>query len=155
MPYRFATEKQDYSDYARGRVLYGQHGHPAYPVRLASEVWQRCVAVLRAEGRAGPYVLYDPCCGSGYLLTTLALLQHQRGENQAALELAEQAIQSAQELGVPAFEAEALANLGHAQTALGQLSEAADAYQGALSLRREFGGRGNLVLEPLADGFDF
>jgi hypothetical protein len=74
MPYRFATEKQDYSDYARGRVLYGRHGHPAYPVRLASEIWQRCVAVLRAEGRVGPYRLYDPCCGSAYLLATLAML---------------------------------------------------------------------------------
>jgi hypothetical protein len=74
MPYRFATENRDYSDYARGRVLYGQHGHPAYPVRLASEIWQRCVAVLREEGRSGPYVLYDPCCGGAYLLTTLALL---------------------------------------------------------------------------------
>lgn len=74
MPYRFATEKQDDSDYARGRVLYGQHGHPAYPVRLASEIWQRCAAVLRADGRNGPYVLYDPCCGGAYLLTTLVML---------------------------------------------------------------------------------
>jgi 23S rRNA G2445 N2-methylase RlmL len=74
MPYRFATERQDYSDYARGRVLYGQHGHPAYPVRLASEIWQRCVALLRAKGRSGPYQLYDPCCGSAYLLTVIAML---------------------------------------------------------------------------------
>ena len=74
MPYRYATENQDYSDYARGRVLYGQHGHPAYPVRLASEIWQRCVAVLRERGERGPYVLYDPCCGGAYLLTTLVLL---------------------------------------------------------------------------------
>lgn len=74
MPYQYATDKTDDSDYARGRVLYGQHGHPAYPVRLASEIWQRCTAVLRAEGRPGPYVLYDPCCGGAYLLTVLALL---------------------------------------------------------------------------------
>jgi len=74
MAYRHATERQDYSDYARGRVLYGQHGHPAYPVRLASEIWQRCTAVLREEERPGPYVLYDPCCGGAYLLTTLCLL---------------------------------------------------------------------------------
>jgi 23S rRNA G2445 N2-methylase RlmL len=74
MPYRYATDKLDYSDYARGRVLYGLHGHPAYPVRLASEIWQRCTAVLRAEGRPGPYVLYDPCCGGAYMLATIALL---------------------------------------------------------------------------------
>ena len=74
MAYRYATQRKDYSDYARGRVLYGQHGHPAYPVRLASEIWQRCTAVLREEGRPGPYTLYDPCCGGAYLLTTLCLL---------------------------------------------------------------------------------
>jgi 23S rRNA G2445 N2-methylase RlmL len=74
MPYRYVTVKQDYSDYARGRVLFGQHGHPAYPVRLASEVWQRCVALLRKHGRPGPYVLYDPCCGGAYLLTAVGLL---------------------------------------------------------------------------------
>jgi hypothetical protein len=74
MPYRYATERQDYSDYARGRVLYGLHGYPSYPVRLASEIWQRCAALLRAEGRTGPYRLYDPCCGSAYLLTTIAAL---------------------------------------------------------------------------------
>jgi hypothetical protein len=74
MPYLYATEKRDYSDYARGRVLYGLHGHPSYPVRLASEIWQRCAALLREEGRPGPYTLYDPCCGSAYLLTVVALL---------------------------------------------------------------------------------
>jgi hypothetical protein len=74
MPYRYATEKRDYSDYARGRVLFGQHGHPAYPVRLASEIWQRCVAALQEQGRPGPYVLYDPCCGGAYLLTAVGLL---------------------------------------------------------------------------------
>jgi hypothetical protein len=83
MAYRYATERRDYSDYARGRVLYGQHGHPAYPVRLASEIWQRCTAVLREEGRTGPYTLYDPCCGGAYLLTTLGLLH--RPEIEAAI----------------------------------------------------------------------
>ena len=74
MPYRFATERQDYSDYASGRVFYGLSGHPAFPVRLASEILQRCIALQRAEGRVGPYVLYDPCCGRAYLLSTLAYL---------------------------------------------------------------------------------
>ncbi len=74
MPYRFAIERQDYSDYASGRVFYGLSGHPAFPVRLASEILQRCLAVHRAEGRVGPYVLYDPCCGRAYLLSTLAYL---------------------------------------------------------------------------------
>jgi tRNA G10 N-methylase Trm11 len=74
MPYRFATTRQDYSDYARGRVFYGLRGHPAFPVRLTSEIWQRCVARLRAAGRPGPYAVYDPCCGGAYLLATLGYL---------------------------------------------------------------------------------
>ena len=74
MPYRFATEQMDYSDYSSGRVFYGMPGYPAFPVRLASEVFQRCVGVLRADGRLGPYAIYDPCCGGAYHLSTLAVL---------------------------------------------------------------------------------
>jgi len=33
MPYQFASESKDYSDYASGRVFYGAPGHPAFPVR--------------------------------------------------------------------------------------------------------------------------
>jgi len=36
MPYRFATERRDYSDYSSGRVFYGAPGYPAFPVRLVS-----------------------------------------------------------------------------------------------------------------------
>ncbi|MFK7803274.1 MAG: hypothetical protein AB8G95_16690, partial [Anaerolineae bacterium] len=39
MPYRFATENKDYSDFASGRVFYGAPGHPVFPVRLISEVF--------------------------------------------------------------------------------------------------------------------
>jgi hypothetical protein len=74
MTYRYAIERQDYSDYASGRVFYGLAGQPAFPIRLASEVLQRCHAVHRAEGRAGPYALYDPLCGGAYMLSTLAYL---------------------------------------------------------------------------------
>jgi hypothetical protein len=74
MTYRYATERYDYSDYASGRVFYGLAGQPAFPIRLASEVLQRCFAVHRAECRAGPYVLYDPLCGGAYLLSTVAYL---------------------------------------------------------------------------------
>jgi hypothetical protein len=72
MPYRYVTERQDYRDYASGRVFYGQAGQPAFPIRLASEIVQRCFAVHRASGRPGPYVLHDPLCGGAYLLATLA-----------------------------------------------------------------------------------
>ena len=77
MPYRFATESQNYSDYSSGRVFYGSPGHPAFPVRLASEIFQRCLAVRQANGPAAPVVVYDPCCGSAYHLGTLAYLHWQ------------------------------------------------------------------------------
>jgi hypothetical protein len=74
MKYRFATHRENYEDYAGGRVLHGRPGQAAFPVRLASEVFQRCCHRLAARGVAPPYALYDPCCGSGYLLTVVGLL---------------------------------------------------------------------------------
>ncbi|MCJ7552135.1 MAG: hypothetical protein MUQ30_20885 [Anaerolineae bacterium] len=74
MKYRFAQERQDYSDYSSGRVFYGLPGHPAFPVRLVSEIFQRCVAFREAQGATGPCVLYDPCCGGAYHLSTLGYL---------------------------------------------------------------------------------
>jgi hypothetical protein len=71
MPYQFAHERPDYADLASGRVLYSAAGRPAFPVRLASEVLQRCLA-LRA--RPGPVTLYDPCCGAAYHLSVLGFL---------------------------------------------------------------------------------
>jgi SAM-dependent methyltransferase len=74
MPYQFAKDARDYSDYASGRVLYGRPGHPAFPVRLTSEIFQRCVALRQQAGHTGRVTVYDPCCGSGYALATLAYL---------------------------------------------------------------------------------
>ena len=74
MPYRFAHDRPDYTDFAAGPVLYSLPGRPAFPVRLTTEIFQRCQAHQRRAGSAGPYTVYDPCCGSAYLLTTLAYL---------------------------------------------------------------------------------
>ncbi len=74
MPYQFAIQNRDYSDYASGHVFYGTPGHPAFPVRLISEIFQRCWAIRQAMGLTTPVVLYDPCCGSAYHLSTLAYL---------------------------------------------------------------------------------
>jgi hypothetical protein len=73
MPYKFATEDQDFSDFAGGRVLYSLPGLPAFPVRLASEIFQRMLARLpgRPEKRL---TLYDPTCGGAYHLAALGLL---------------------------------------------------------------------------------
>jgi hypothetical protein len=78
MKYRFATQRQNYEDYAGGRVLYGRPGDTAFPVRLASEIFQRCAERLDRKGVPPPYSLYDPCCGAAYLLTVLGLLHGDR-----------------------------------------------------------------------------
>ena len=74
MPYEHATAQEDYTDYASGRVLYSLPGLPALPVRLVSEMFQRCLAAREAERLVSPVTLYDPCCGGAYHLTTLAYL---------------------------------------------------------------------------------
>jgi hypothetical protein len=74
MPYRFARERQDYSDFAGGQVFVTAPGQTGFPVRLASELFQRCLAIRGSAGFDSPCALYDPCCGSAYLLSTLAFL---------------------------------------------------------------------------------
>jgi len=74
MQYQFAVERSDYSDLANGRVFYNLPGHPAFPVRLASETLQRCLAIRRSKGLTEPCVLYDPCCGAAYHLGVLGYL---------------------------------------------------------------------------------
>ncbi|WP_274649678.1 hypothetical protein [Paenibacillus humicola] len=74
MEYRFETEKRNYEHLASGRVLLNAPGTTAFPVRLASELAQRCFRLLKHKSVSGPYTLYDPCCGSGYLLAALGFM---------------------------------------------------------------------------------
>src|SRR2546429_632001 len=78
MTYRFALDPIDYSDFASGRVLHSAPGRTAFPVRLADEIFQRCLDLLPDPGKSGRIVLYDPVCGSGALLATLAFLHGNR-----------------------------------------------------------------------------
>jgi len=55
-------------------VLYNAKGAAPFPVRLADEIVQRCFHDLEERGHPGPYVVYDPCCGSGYMLAVIGLL---------------------------------------------------------------------------------
>ena len=72
MNYRYATERPNFADLASGQVFYSLPGHPAFPIRLASEVFQRCQSL---RGKAGAAVsVYDPCCGAAYHLSVLAFL---------------------------------------------------------------------------------
>ena len=72
MEYKFASERTNYTDLASGHVFYSLPGHPAFPVRLASEIYQRCLA-FRGKGNS-PCTIYDPCCGAAYHLSVIAYL---------------------------------------------------------------------------------
>jgi hypothetical protein len=74
LPYAFALNRPDYSDLAAGKVLLAAPGCPAFPVRLAVEMFERCRAVRAAAGFSGRAAVYDPCCGAGYLVTVLGIL---------------------------------------------------------------------------------
>lgn len=82
MSYQFVLESGNYEDLASGRVLYNMQGTTAFPVRLASEIFLRGKRLLQQRGNSGPYRVYDPCGGGGYLLTTIGFLH---GEDIAAL----------------------------------------------------------------------
>lgn len=79
MQYKHATQQTDYSDFSSGRVFYSLPGHPAFPVRLASEIFQRCFAHReRLYGISAPSTLYDPCCGAAYHLSVLGYLHGEK-----------------------------------------------------------------------------
>jgi hypothetical protein len=73
MEYRYAQD-QNFEDYASGRVFYSRAGQPAFPVRLASEIFQRTYQHWLAGGGQGGCTVYDPVCGGGYWLVVLAYL---------------------------------------------------------------------------------
>lgn len=77
MPYRFATQDLDYTHYSSGRVLVNLPGQPAFPVRLASEVFQRLLELRQTTGLSTPVHLFDPCCGGAYHLAVLGLLHRE------------------------------------------------------------------------------
>ncbi|MHB1485866.1 MAG: hypothetical protein ACYCYI_14585 [Saccharofermentanales bacterium] len=70
MQYKF-TQNENYEDFACGRVIYNMKGSSNFPVRLAQEIFLRCLEY--APKKTGVRI-YDPCCGNGYLLTVLGFL---------------------------------------------------------------------------------
>ena len=118
MSYRYATGKGDYADYSSGHVLRSAPGFPAFPVRLASEVFQRAVALRRG---APPVALWDPCCGSGYLLTVIALLHRRLLRSVLATDIDPRATELARQ-NLALLDPEALIVRGH------ELAERAERY---------------------------
>jgi len=94
--YEFARERLDLSDYSSGRVFYGLPGYPALPVRLTSELFQRCLAIRRKQGLDDACVLFDPCCGAAYHLSTLAYLHWNSISEILASDIQTQAVTMAQ-----------------------------------------------------------
>ncbi len=93
MQYKYAKEQQDYSDFSSGRVFYSLPGHPAFPVRLASEIFQRCIAQReRIYQVSTPGTLYDPCCGAAYHLSVLAYLHPKHNREVIASDIDEKAV---------------------------------------------------------------
>ncbi len=75
-------------------MLLHRTGYPNFPVRLAQEIFSRCLA--RIDG-AGPLCLYDPCCGGGYLLTVLGFLNYERLGSILGSDIGAEAVQLARE----------------------------------------------------------
>ncbi len=60
--------RDNFEDFAAGRVLLHAPGLSHFPVRLSCEIFARCLELFPAERKIR---LYDPCCGSGYTLAVL------------------------------------------------------------------------------------
>jgi hypothetical protein len=73
MVYKY-FQSNNYEDYSSGRVIYHKSKYPNYPVRLAGEIFYRC---LEHSNKKDKIIIYDPCCGSSYMITVLGLLCNQ------------------------------------------------------------------------------
>ncbi len=67
MQYRHA-ERDNFEDFAAGRVFPHVPGMSHFPVRLAIELFARCLERFPASRRV---TVYDPCCGGGYMLAVV------------------------------------------------------------------------------------
>ncbi len=93
MQYKYVKERPDYSDLASGRVFHSLPGHPAFPVRLASEIFQRCMAHRQTlYENSTRCVLYDPCCGAAYHLSILAYLHREHIQKVIGSDVDEKAV---------------------------------------------------------------
>lgn len=98
MQYKYEKEPVDYSDLASGRVFYSSPGYPAFPVRLASEIFQHCMASRETiYGNTTPCTLYDPCCGAAYHLSVVAYLHGKHIREIIGSDIDEKAVALAQQ----------------------------------------------------------
>jgi 23S rRNA (guanine2535-N1)-methyltransferase len=93
MVYLFEKKKINCEELASGSIIQSYKGMPAFPIRLALEIYQRCKVFLKKHNILPPYSIYDPCCGSGYILTTLGILNSKEIERIYASDISKEAIE--------------------------------------------------------------
>lgn len=89
MVYKYC-EDRNFEDLASGKVIVHRAGYPNFPVRLAQEIFSRCLHHL---DNPDSVCIYDPCCGGGYLLTVLGFLNFERIKTIIASDISDDAIQ--------------------------------------------------------------
>lgn len=89
MVYKY-SENRNFEDLASGKVIVHRVGYTNFPVRLAQEIFSRC---LHHIGNPDNVCIYDPCCGGGYLLTVLGFLNFERIKTIIASDISDDAIQ--------------------------------------------------------------
>jgi len=94
MIYKYYNNNENFEHFACGRVIHGKAGFTNYPVRIAGEVFKRC---LEYSNKKDGITIYDPCCGGGYLLTVLGLLNPDIIKNIYGSDISNEAISLARE----------------------------------------------------------
>ncbi len=89
MVYKYC-ENKNFEDLASGKVIVHRAGYPNFPVRLAQEIFSRCLHYLDDPDSV---CIYDPCCGGGYLLTVLGFLNFEKIKTIMASDISDDAIQ--------------------------------------------------------------
>jgi type I restriction-modification system DNA methylase subunit len=67
--------KNNYGDFSSGKVIFQKSRNPNFPVRLAGELFSRC---LERINKTKNICVYDPCCGAAYLATVLGFLFNEK-----------------------------------------------------------------------------
>lgn len=92
MEYRYC-EDRSWEDFSSGRVLFGVHGAPNFPVRLGCELYRRALSHCEKKEEIR---LYDCCCGGGYLLTVLGFLNQRTISRIYASDIDEKVLKTAE-----------------------------------------------------------
>jgi len=72
MEYKYCNN-ENFEDFASGKVILHKPGFPNFPVRLALEIYGRCLNYLKNKT---DICIYDPCCGSGFMMTVIGFLNY-------------------------------------------------------------------------------